>query len=240
MTEQTVTKPAETDEQGMASHIWKRRGLLAAAWAAVAAIVARQTTEPVEAGVDGDVVLGVGNSTPATTAITNTAVNGVAGLEVFCNASAAGLGLYAQGSGYGVIANNGGGTANAAAVYGFTSSADNYGVWGDNFAGVGVLGQSIIGIGIRGQIPSTSSANTIAMYGLNNSSYAGAFMVRWPSAAPSPSSAAPRVPQCRTPMAPTAGCIAWKALKAGLKISGRGSLTAGTLKSPSIPTSRPW
>ena len=72
MTEQTGTKSAETDEQGMASHSWKRRGLIAAAWAAIAAIVARQTTEPVEAGVDGDVVLGAGNTTTGITSIFNT------------------------------------------------------------------------------------------------------------------------------------------------------------------------
>jgi hypothetical protein len=35
MTEQTGTNPAETDEQRIANHTWKRRGLIAAAWAAV-------------------------------------------------------------------------------------------------------------------------------------------------------------------------------------------------------------
>jgi acyl-CoA reductase-like NAD-dependent aldehyde dehydrogenase len=61
MIEQTGTKSTETDEHGMANHSWKRRGLIAAAWAAVAALVARQTTAPVEAGDDGDVVLGAQN-----------------------------------------------------------------------------------------------------------------------------------------------------------------------------------
>jgi hypothetical protein len=170
MTE-TETKPAETDEQGMASHTWKRRGLLAAAWAAVAAIVARQTTAPVEAGVDGDVVLGAPNTTTVQTSITNTAANGTA-LDVVCEAGTIGLGLFASGSGDGVFGENTGGTAGGAGVYGFTPRADNSGVWGNALAGVGVLGQSTSGNAIRGQIPG-SSANTIAIYGLNNSSYTG-------------------------------------------------------------------
>jgi hypothetical protein len=86
MTEQTGTKQAETDEQRIASHAWKRRGLIAAAWAAVAAIVARQTTEPVEAGVDGDVVLGANNTTIATTFITNTNSAGGAALGLVSTA----------------------------------------------------------------------------------------------------------------------------------------------------------
>jgi hypothetical protein len=170
MAEQTVTK-SETDEQGMARHTWKRRGLLAAAWAAVAAIVARQTTKPVEAGVDGDVVLGGSNTTTMTTAITNTTANGH-GLDLVSTAGAGSTGLFAVGGGFGVAAQNTGGIAGGAAVYGVTSRTDNYGVWGNADAGVGVLGQSVSGNAIRGQ--TFGSANTIAMYGLNNSSYAGA------------------------------------------------------------------
>jgi hypothetical protein len=172
MTEQTGTKPAETDEQRIASHTWKRRGLIAAAWAAVAAIVARQTTEPVEAGVDGDVVLGAANTTTGSTSITNTTAN-VDGLDVFCTAGTSGFGLQAGGSGFGVFAYNTGGSAGVAGVYGATTRADNYGVWGNTDVGVGVLGQSTSGIPIRGQVTPGSSANTIAIYGLNNSTYAG-------------------------------------------------------------------
>jgi hypothetical protein len=172
MPERTGTKPAETNEQGMASHTWKRRGLIAAAWAAVAAIVARQTTEPVEAGVDGDVVLGASNTTTGLTSITNTTASSDA-LDLFCTAGPDGLGLHAVGSSFGVVASNSGGRAGAAGVYGLTFRADNSGVWGDATAGTGVLGQSISGNAIRGQIPAGTSANTIAIYGLNNSSYAG-------------------------------------------------------------------
>ena len=129
MTEQTGTKPAETDEQGIARHTWKRRGLIAAAWAAVAAIVARQTTEPVEAAADGDVVLGAANTTTTITSIRNTSVDGDA-LDLFCTAGADGFGLFARGSGFGVYAENTGARAGAAGVFGFTARADNYGVWG--------------------------------------------------------------------------------------------------------------
>jgi hypothetical protein len=172
MTERTGTKPAETNEQGMASHTWKRRGLIAAAWAAVAAIVARQTSEPVKAGVDGDVVLGASNTTTGITSITNTTANSQA-LLVSCTSGTGGVGLVADGAFFGVAGLNTGGIAGGAGVYGFTSRADNYGVWGNTDVGVGVLGQSFSGIPIRGQVSVGSSANTIAIYGLNNSTYAG-------------------------------------------------------------------
>jgi hypothetical protein len=171
MTEQTATKSAE-GEQRMASHTWKRRGLIAAAWAAVAAIVARQTTEPVEAGVDGDVVLGNSNTTTGITSITNTTTSSDA-LDLFCTAGTDGFGLFARGSAWGVYADNTGGIAGGGGVYGTTTRADNYGVWGHTNVGVGVLGQSVSGNAIRGQVTPGSSANTIAIYGLNNSSYTG-------------------------------------------------------------------
>jgi hypothetical protein len=175
MAEETAMKSErDTDEQRTPSHTWKRRGLIAAAWAAVAAIVARQTTEPVEAGVDGDVVLGAANTTTAITTITNTSTSPtIDALDLFCTAGPDGAGLFALGSGFGVFAQNNGAAAGGAGVYGFTSPADNYGVWGDTDAGVGVLGQSTSGIPIRGQVTPGSSANTIAIYGLNNSTYAG-------------------------------------------------------------------
>ena len=49
MPEQTVTKPVETDGHAIGSKAVKRRGLLAAAWAAVAGVVLTETTQPVEA-----------------------------------------------------------------------------------------------------------------------------------------------------------------------------------------------
>src|SRR3984893_1494417 len=173
MTEQTVAKPAETDEQGMARHTWKRRGVIAAGWSAVSAIVARQTPEPVQAGADGDVVFGAGNTTTGITSIDNTSTSNSVALEVVCDGGSGGWGLAATGSGFGVGVSNGGGLPGAAAVYGFTNRADNSGVFGSTDVGVGVLGQSVSGNAIRGQVASGSSANTIAIYGLNNSTYAG-------------------------------------------------------------------
>jgi hypothetical protein len=166
MAEETATKSERDTEQTMASHSWKRRGLIAAAWAAVAAIVARQTTEPVQAGVDGDVVLGAGNTTTTITTINNTTV-GSDGLDVYCvsGSGSNGYGVYAEGTGYGVLGNqNSSGKPGGAGVYGITSRADSS----------GVLGQSATGNAIRGQIPGFSSSNTIAIYGLNNSTYTGA------------------------------------------------------------------
>jgi hypothetical protein len=174
MTEQTDTKPAATDEQGMASHTWKRRGLIAAAWAAVAALVARQTTEPVEAGVDGDVVLGASNTETTQTLITNTTTDSNA-LVLVCDAGTNGWGLLSEGTGYGVFGYHPSlGRQGGAGVNGSTARPDSYGVIGSADAGVGVLGQSTSGIPIRGQVTTGSTANTIAIYGLNNSSYAGA------------------------------------------------------------------
>src|ERR1700730_17588426 len=173
MAEETVTESErDTDERRMASHTWKRRGLIAAAWAAVAAIVAKRATEPVEAGVDGDIVLGAANTTTTVTSITNTTADGRA-LNLFCTAGSDGFGLYTLGSGFGIVAVNSEGRSGAAGVFGSANRAECYGVWGDTDAGVGVLGQSFSGIAIRGQVASGSSANTIAMYGLNNSTYAG-------------------------------------------------------------------
>jgi hypothetical protein len=173
MTEQTVTKPAETDEQGMARHSWKRRGLIAAAWAAVAAIVARQTTEPVEAGVDGDVVLGASNTESATTRI-STAAGGNT-LELVNTNPGNFNGLFAMSPGDAVWGMTNSANGGGAGVTGSTDSSSTRvsGVRGYSYSGVGVLGQSFTGIAIRGEAYPGTSANMIAIYGVNNSSYAG-------------------------------------------------------------------
>jgi hypothetical protein len=155
MAEETVTKSdRHADEQGMASHAWKRRGLLAAAWAAVAAVVVRQTTEPVQAGVDGDVVLGAANVTTEITAITNT-TEGKDGLDVYCNTGDGtnGFGVYAEGTGYGLVGVHvPSGKPDGAGVFGRTNRADSSGV--------------------RGEV--VGSNNGIGVYGANTSSFAGA------------------------------------------------------------------
>jgi hypothetical protein len=163
----------DADEQRMASHTWKRRGLLAAAWAAAAAIVVRQTTEPVEAGVDGDVVLGAANTATTKTSISNTTAVSEA-LDLYCTTGTDGWGLYSEGTGYGVYGvQSNQGKPGGAGVLAYTGRADSSGVFGMAVDGTGVLGQSTSGNAIRGRVPAGSSANTIAIYGLNNSTYAG-------------------------------------------------------------------
>jgi hypothetical protein len=154
----------------------KRRGLLAAAWAAVAAFVLRQTTQPVEAGVDGDVVLGASNTTTTQTTITNSAPRGI--------------GLAVLGDAYGIYGESEGTDTFGAGVIGSSLRPNFYGVHGFNPTGVavfgesngagqttngiGVLGQTVIGTAaVRGQITSGSSANSIAVYGSNLSTYTG-------------------------------------------------------------------
>jgi hypothetical protein len=153
----------------------KRRGLLAAAWAAMAAVVLNRTTQPVEAGVDGDVVLGAQNTTTGDTIITCSTPNG-AGLGGFCITGLDGWGLAGQGSAYGVLGSNtADGKVGGAGVFGLSIRSDSYGVWGENIApsGTAVFGLSVSGNGVLGQIPVSSFDNGIAVYGANLASYAG-------------------------------------------------------------------
>jgi hypothetical protein len=168
----------------------KRRGLLAAAAAFVAGLVAKLSEQPVLAGTDGDVVLGGANTTPGFTTISCSGANGT-GLETTCAIGLNGWGLASRGSQFGIygaivpplnVINTGG--IVGAGVFGESTRANSAGVWGSNSAGGtgvrgdstisnGLMGQSISGIPVLGQVPAASSANTIAMYGLNYSSYAG-------------------------------------------------------------------
>jgi hypothetical protein len=173
-----MTKTSTDDRKhadGMTESL-KRRGLLTAAWAAVAAFVLKQATQPVEAGVDGDVVLGASNTTTTQTTITNSAPNGT--------------GFAGLGDAYGIYGESEGTHPFGAGVIGATLRPNFNGVYGFNPAGVavfgesngagqttngiGVLGQTVIGTAaVRGQIPSGSSANSIAVYGSNLSTYTG-------------------------------------------------------------------
>jgi hypothetical protein len=152
----------------------KRRGLLAAAWAAMAAVVLNRTTQPVEAGVDGDVVLEALNTTNATTSINNT----TPGDSAFVAAGTAGLdrfGLVGTGSGNGVFGDTiATGLAGRAGVEGRSLRSNSYGVLGINgvTGGIAVLGQSR-STGVMGQIPTGTIENAIADYGQNYSTYAG-------------------------------------------------------------------
>jgi hypothetical protein len=163
-----------THADGMTESM-KRRGLLAAAWAAMAAVILNRTTQPVEAGVDGDVVLGSFNPATAETAIFNATANSIA-FRGECVAGTSGFGLVGQGSSsgvFGVITATG--SPGGAGVAGVSLRSNSYGVLGINGqpGGTGVFGQSRSGNGVMGVIPSGTSDNAIALYGQNYSSYAG-------------------------------------------------------------------
>jgi hypothetical protein len=150
----------------------KRRGLLAAGAALVAGLVARLTETRAFAGTDGDVVLGAENTTAATTQITCTGQSGVA-LQAVGRGSGLSQGLIATGRWFGVQAGLFvDGTTPGAGVVGFGTQISP-GVLGTNLSGIGLQGVGGEGLGIFGQIPSTSTANTIAIYAQNYSQYAG-------------------------------------------------------------------
>jgi hypothetical protein len=164
---------SQSDERALpcdTTQTLKRRGLLAAAAAFVAGLVAKLSEEPVSAGVDGDVVLGTSNTTSGITSITNT--TGGAGLELSCLGGTDGWGLFSEGSGYGVLGLQIG-SMSGAGVRGQATGVDSYGVWGLNGTGVGVRGDSFSNYAVFGQIPSSSNANTIAIYAQNYSAYTG-------------------------------------------------------------------
>jgi hypothetical protein len=151
----------------------QRRGLFAAVAALAAAVVAKVTEQKVEAGSDGDVVLGGSNTTTQTTIITNNASSGT-GLEViapgtftsgvFAEATEFAVwgGILGKGAGYGVT--------------GFAGGTQGIGVFAGSFDGTGLLAQSDNGVPVLAQVTSNSNsnANTIAVYGFNNSSFTGA------------------------------------------------------------------
>jgi len=158
------------DEKG-----WKRRGLFAAAAALVAAVVARVTERPVEAGSDGDVVLGAANVANATTSISTSPIPGIS--SALNLSGPGGAGLVSDGSSYGVR-----GSSNSmltvAGVLGETPRRGGAGVWGSNGMGVGVRGSSTNGPAVLGDIASGSlppelTLPAVAVYGQNYSAYTG-------------------------------------------------------------------
>jgi hypothetical protein len=189
MTELTRTETAETDGETSASRTWKRRGLFAAAWAAVAGIVLRETEQPVSAStamlIANTETAGVSNPVvgPSTVAATSAyfgvaasvmapligdgtlgeALAGVQGTSLGAPVEASQLcGVYGQGNtGTGVLGTSSGGSP-FSAVHGIGTGG-----------ATGVQGDSTSGMGVLGTIPAASTANGIALYGLNNSSYAG-------------------------------------------------------------------
>jgi hypothetical protein len=168
-----------------ATHTLERRGLLAAGAAVVAGLVARLSETPVSAGVDGDVVLGQDNTSASPTSITSSAPDGGIALRLIAS-NGFGAGLFSAATEVGVSAvllGPGPSAGRGAGVTGFAAFPGAFGVVGTNTVGTGVLGESNSGIGIQGfsntntavfgQIPASSSANTIAIYAQNYSTYAG-------------------------------------------------------------------
>jgi hypothetical protein len=181
-----TTTPADDRKHadGMA-HSIKRRGLLAAAWAAVTGFVLRQTTRPLQAstpallantenaGVSNAVVgpstiFATGSfSSPRSILIADGSLapltGALAALHGSVNASGVApelCGVFGQGA----VATGVLGTAigTGTAVHGIGSEG-----------AVGVKGESTSGNGVRGEIPASSTENAIAIYGVNNSSYLG-------------------------------------------------------------------
>jgi len=164
-----------------AEKTWKRRGLFAAAAALFAGVVARVSEQRVEAGTDGDVVLGTTNISPFGTAVWCSTA-GATALVAQCTAGAGSTGFEGAGSTTGVLGFAVPSTTdpNSAGVYGVAWTGAYSGVWGldsnsSAIGSAGVRGQSTTGLGVFGQIPSSSSANTIAIYAQNYSTYAGPF-----------------------------------------------------------------
>jgi hypothetical protein len=126
----------------------KRRGLFAAAWAAVVGFVLARTSAPVEAAQVSLIYENTASGAP---------LNAPGATVLLINRSDFNLGAGAN-----VLEVNSTGTpAGLTAVFG--GSADSN----------GVLGRTTSGIGVFGQVRSTSSANAIAVYGQNYSTYAG-------------------------------------------------------------------
>jgi len=168
-----------------AEKTWKRRGLFAAAAAMVAGVVARVSEQRVQAGTDGDVVLGATSTSTAQTTVRNNGDPNVVGtIAALVGIRSTNI-VDAFGGSIGVF-----GVTDLPAgvgVSGASEAADGIGVTGDNLSGggigvsgfasgpsaIGVRGVSNSGVGVYGQIPSFSNANTIAIYAQNYSTYTG-------------------------------------------------------------------
>jgi hypothetical protein len=133
----------------------KRRGILAAAGAVVAGIVAKQTAQPVLAA---GVVLGADTNAALTkTAIIN---NSSTSPRVAFHGYMAANAVQAAQIGFDV------------AVAGTIGAGGGYGVFGEG-PGIGVFGRST-NIGVQGYIPgTTNAANTYAVQGANNATGVG-------------------------------------------------------------------
>ena len=198
MPEQTVTKPVETDGHAIGSKAVKRRGLLAAAWAAVAGVVLTETTQPVEAAafpvqwsndpnetvanaVSSPVQLSVGpnlGNSPYGNVLLN--VDAVSGAPPpFSSGGIRASTVF----GIGVLARS----TNSAAVYGETPGGTGAvaSTWGSNQSlytgvrpgagGFGVYGQSLKGHGVVGATGTAGGAGVAGSTNGVSGAYAGLF-----------------------------------------------------------------
>jgi hypothetical protein len=158
----------------VAERTWKRRGLFAAAWAAVIGVVLRETSQPLEAAASlqfADTTTTVTNTANGATVLLASETGYSTSSSVFTGqtvASSAMAGL--QG-----VAGLRGSAPIICGVFGESGrGAGTAGVLGyGNGSSVGVMGTSDSGMPILGQVTQGSSANTIAIYGLNYSTYTG-------------------------------------------------------------------
>ena len=188
-TASTETSARESERTGL-----RRRGLFAAAWAAVAALVVSKNTEPVAATAGmmfqdtaggGFVNNSAGGPSSLFSNSTYTSTSATLVAYAFQGASTAGIaGVSGSGSAiapftcgvYGVQ-NKATGSALSAGVYAENTS-DGHGVLGRSGNsitlgnGTGVLGESAGGFGVRGEIRD-SNKRAIAVYGENFSTYTG-------------------------------------------------------------------
>lgn len=194
MTDQTVAKPTETNEPEDGRKTFERRGLFAAAWAAVAALVLTKTTQPVEAAAGQqfqDTSAGgfVNNSAGGPSALFSnsgyTATSATFVGYAFQGSATAGLaGVSGSGSAIPPVSCGVYGTQNktvsyAAGIVGDNINPTGFGVLGRSGSsatslsdGVGVQGESAGGYGVLGLI-TASNKNAIAMFGENQSTYTG-------------------------------------------------------------------
>jgi hypothetical protein len=175
-------------QQSGESTALKRRGVIAAAWAALAGVVLRESVQPVSAStamlIADTEAAGVSNSVvgPSTIASTSTysspnsvfisdahlspataALAAVHGAAVGPTPAPEVCGVYGQGGPLftGVLGTSSGGETKAA-VHGIGTGST-----------IGVQGDSTAKVGVYGLIPNASTSNAIAVYGLNGSTFAG-------------------------------------------------------------------
>ena len=165
----TTSQPGVRTPASDTTQTLKRRGLLAAAAAFVAGLVARFSETSVSAGVDGDVVLGSFNNAASTTEITT---SGGIVMQLISGGSS-GTALLAEAGQYAFFGQLTASGPSGAGVFA-AGRANSPGVWGVNTSsGIGVRGDTLTGNAVFGQVPQSSTANTIAIYAQNFSKYAG-------------------------------------------------------------------